>query len=52
MEFEKNSLWGALSRVSWYFFCDSVLVGSAVIGVLLLSRGFQHVRRKCGFSKN
>ena len=50
MEFEENSLWGSLSRVGWYFFCDSVLVGSTVIGVLVLNRLFDHVRRKCGFS--
>ena len=50
MEFESNSLWGSLSRISWYFLCDSLLVGSAVVGVFALSRAFDAVRRKCGLS--
>ena len=44
MEFGENYLWDSLSRVGWYFFCDSVLVGSTVIGVLVLSKLFEHVR--------
>ena len=54
MEFESNSLWGSLSRISWYFLCDSLLVGSAVVGVFALSRALDAVRRKCGLqsSKN
>ena len=50
MEFESSSLWGSLSRISWYFLCDSLLVGSAVVGVFALSRAFDAVRRKCGLS--
>ena len=50
MEFEENSVFGSVSRVLWYFFCDSLVVGSAAVGVIVLGRAFDVIRQKCGFS--